>query len=127
MFRNERLSLVFYGMGLLICVLTLADAARACSRILWNTNKQAVIVARSSDWSQPMGEMLVIYPRGIKVGGDAGENSLEWISKYGSIGVVTYGLTLKNAKRGDGTRQDPLVDWDLDGMNERGLDVRIDI
>ncbi len=121
MSRNDRLPLLFCGVGLLMCVLTVADVAPACSRILWNTNEQAVVVARSSDWSGPMGERLVIYPGGIKVRGDAGQNSLEWISKYGSIGVVTYGLTLKNVKRGDGTQQDPLVDWNLDGMNEKGL------
>ena len=121
MSRNVKLPMVFCVVGVLICALTVTEVANACSRILWNTNEQAVIVARSSDWIQPMGEMLVIYPRGIKVQGDAGENSLEWISKYGSIGVVTYGLTLKNVKRSDGTRQDPLVDWNLDGMNEKGL------
>jgi penicillin V acylase-like amidase (Ntn superfamily) len=108
-------------MELLVCVFTIAGVAFACSRVLWNVNGQAVVVARSSDWIQPMGEMLVIYPRDIKVRGDAGENSLEWISKYGSIGVVTYGLTLKNLDRDDGTQQDPLIDWNLEGMNEKGL------
>lgn len=115
------LRMTLRGLGLLICFLIAADSSEGCSRILWNTNKQAVVVARTTDWYQPFGERLVIYPRGIRVRGDAGENSSAWTSKFGSVGVVTYDLTSKNIKRGDGAEQDPLVDWNLEGMNEKGL------
>jgi len=44
-----------------------------------------------------------IFPRGMKRNGEVGENSIEWVSKYGSIAVSS---------------------WDIattDGMNEKGL------
>lgn len=113
-------------IGILLSLLTLADFSYACSRILWNTNKQAVLVARSMDWSHPFGERLVIYPRGIRMQGMPGENPATWISKYGSIGVVPYGLSQSIAEQlvGSGesaNRGDPLVNGNAEGINEKGL------
>lgn len=44
-----------------------------------------------------------IFPRGIKRTGEVGKNSIEWVSKYGSIGVSTWDIAI------------------ADGMNEKGL------
>jgi choloylglycine hydrolase len=44
-----------------------------------------------------------IFPRGIKRNGEVGKNSIEWVSKYGSIGVSTWDIAV------------------ADGMNEKGL------
>jgi len=107
--------------GLLVYSLALADFSSACSRILWNTNKQAVVAARSLDWDHPFGERLVIYPRGIQMQGGAGENSLTWVSRYGSIGVVPYEFALKVRKGSPSKGMDPLVDGNMEGINEKGL------
>lgn len=44
-----------------------------------------------------------IFPRGIKRNGEVGKNSIEWVSKYGSVGVSTWDIAI------------------ADGMNEKGL------
>jgi len=44
-----------------------------------------------------------IFPRGMKRNGEVGKNSIEWVSKYGSVGVSTWDIAI------------------ADGMNEKGL------
>jgi penicillin V acylase-like amidase (Ntn superfamily) len=126
MFNITRSPLILSIVGLLLSPLVLADFSHACSRILWNINKQAVVVARSMDWSHPFGERLVIYPRGTRMQGMPGENPATWVSKYGSIGVVPYGLNQSILNRlmgsGDPANQgDPLVNGNAEGINEKGL------
>lgn len=84
--------------------------ASACTRILWNDNKFAVITSRSMDWAGSSKPMLTVLPRGMqRDGGEfvgkrvVTENPAKWTSKYGSVVV-----TALNA----GTS---------DGMNEHGL------
>jgi penicillin V acylase-like amidase (Ntn superfamily) len=98
------------GIGLVVPWLALLQCADACTRILWNTNKLAVVVARTMDWPESTEPILTIFPRGLKHnGGFIGpvetvkDNPAIWISKYGSIGVTVYGI---------GT---------ADGLNERGF------
>jgi len=62
-----------------------------------------VIVGRSMDWFEPMQTKLWILPRGMERVGEAGENSLKWTSRYGSVAASIY----------DGAT--------ADGMNEKGL------
>ena len=122
MFKTVRLPLICSIAGLFMSLMILVDLASACSRILWNTNKQAVVVARSTDWDHPFGERLVIYPRDIKMLGGAGENSLTWVSKYGSIGVVPYEEFAQQAVKGSPSKEmDPLIDGNMEGINEKGL------
>ncbi len=84
--------------------------AAACSRILWNDNKLAVVVGRTMDWPESTEPVLTIFPRGIaRDGGRTGEvvtvkdNPAQWTSKYGSLVTTIYGI---------GT---------ADGLNEAGL------
>ena len=44
-----------------------------------------------------------IFPRGMKRNGEVGKNSLEWTSKYGSLAVSAWDISV------------------VDGMNEKGL------
>ena len=77
--------------------------ADACSRALWAPKGQPALVARNMDWTEKMGTKLRAMPRGMKRSGAAGDNSLTWTSKYGSV-VATV--------------------WDggtADGINEKGL------
>ena len=59
MFKIKRLPLMVSILGLWVCLLIQVNTGFACTRILWNTNKQATVVARSMDWNHPFGERLV--------------------------------------------------------------------
>jgi choloylglycine hydrolase len=72
--------------------LTSWQYADACSRILWNDNKLAVVVARTMDWPESTEPVLTVFPRGMKRnGGRLGpvevikDNPLTWTTKYGSL------------------------------------------
>lgn len=91
-----------------------AGAADACSRILWNTNKLAVVSGRSMDWPESTEPVLTVFPRGIqrdgsKVGEDVviKDNPAKWTSRYGSLVTSVYGLGA------------------VDGVNEAGLAVHL--
>lgn len=90
------------------------QAAQACSRILWNDNKLAVVVSRTMDWPESTEPKLVMFPRGTpRDGGRVGtetviaQNAAKWTSKYGSLVTTVYGI---------GT---------VDGLNERGLGIHL--
>lgn len=87
----------------LVAMLANADLAAACSRVLWADNGQAVVVGRNMDWYEDMRTDLWAFPRGIARSGLAGDNSMTWTSKYGSVAASVYGI---------GT---------ADGINEKGL------
>jgi len=55
------------------------------------------------DWAEDPGTNLYCFPRGMKRNGAAGQNSIEWTSKYGSVICAFYGVAT------------------VDGMNENGL------
>ncbi|UCF43430.1 MAG: linear amide C-N hydrolase [Planctomycetota bacterium] len=100
--KNEKRQLkkVFIVAAIVITSIAL-KYADACSRALWNDNKQAVVVGRTLDWFMPMPADLYSLPRGIKRDGMTGKNTLTWTAKYGTI--VTYSQAVS------------------DGMNEKGL------
>lgn len=96
----------------LVALATLATLlpapARACSRIFWNDNDKAKVVARTVDLYRSDEAKIVAYPRGLKRSGMPGEsNAAEWTSKYGSIAVTAFGAATS------------------DGMNEKGLSANL--
>lgn len=97
-----------------LTVLTISIIAfpsvRACTRVLWNDNKLAVLVGRTMDWPESTLPILTVFPRGMERDGSklgpelvVKENGLKWTSQYGSLVTTVYGI---------GT---------ADGLNERGL------
>lgn len=89
-------------------------AAEACTRVLWNDNKLAVVTGRSMDWPESTEPTLVVFPRGIvRSGSNVGpevvvtENPATWTSKYGSMVTTVYGIGA------------------VDGLNERGLGAHL--
>jgi penicillin V acylase-like amidase (Ntn superfamily) len=91
-------------------MLAAPQIADACTRILWNNNKLAVVVGRTMDWPESTQPILTLLPRGMsRDGGRAGpqvavpDNPARWTSRYGSLVTSIYGI---------GT---------ADGLNERGL------
>jgi choloylglycine hydrolase len=74
-----------------------------CTRAVYLGPEDTIITVRSMDWFSDIHTNLWAFPRGLKRDGAAGANSIQWISKYGS--VVAAGFDGASA----------------DGMNELGL------
>lgn len=86
------------------------QSAVACTRVLWNDNKLAVVVGRTMDWPESTDPVLTVFPRGMKRDGGrlatttvVADNPARWTSRYGSVVTTIYGV---------GT---------ADGVNEKGL------
>lgn len=96
--------------SLLASMPILTKAARACTRVLWNTKGDHVIVGRTMDWPESTQPKLYVLPAGMtRDGGRLGphvvvmKNSLQWQSKYGSLVAAAYDLGA------------------VDGINQQGL------
>jgi len=101
---------IYGALAAAATVLAAAPIADACTRVLWNDNKLAVVVGRTMDWPESTDPILTVFPRGMsRDGGRAGgavavaENPAKWTSKYASLVTTIYGI---------GT---------ADGFNEHGL------
>lgn len=75
----------------------------ACTRIMYAGNNGVVVSGRTMDWTDDVAPNIYVFPRGMERNGEAGENSITWKSKYGS--VITSGYET----------------FTTDGMNEKGL------
>jgi penicillin V acylase-like amidase (Ntn superfamily) len=77
-----------------------------CTRVLFTGSDNLVITGRSMDWLDDPSSNLWSFSRGMKrEGGSKDDNCVEWISKYGCLGVSFYEKGL------------------VDGINEAGLVV----
>lgn len=88
-------------------VLAAAPAAEACTRAVYLGPEGRVLTGRSMDWKLPMATNLWVFPRGMERAGAAGERSVTWTSRYGSLAVSGYDIAT------------------ADGMNEAGLVVNL--
>ena len=61
--RTVRGAIVLGVAAASLCALRYAEA---CTRILWNNNKLAVVVSRTMDWPESTQPVLTIFPRGVK-------------------------------------------------------------
>ncbi len=97
-----------------VCLISAAVAsmviqsAQACTRVVHiSKDGSHVVTGRNMDWFEDTESNLWLFPRGMKRDGSVKENSLQWVSNYGS--VVTAGFDV-------GT---------TDGLNEKGLMVNL--
>ncbi|RTL85687.1 MAG: linear amide C-N hydrolase [Hyphomicrobiales bacterium] len=89
---------------LLVASLALSDVtAHACTRIVYDTGDASHIVGRTMDWMEDPGTDLWAFPRGMSRDGSAGQGSLKWTSKHGSVISSFYNLAT------------------VDGINDAGL------
>lgn len=65
------------------------------------------MTARSMDWKSDVGTNLWILYQGVKRSGNAGKNSTQWTSKYGSVIATGYDIAT------------------TDGLNEKGLNANL--
>ncbi len=96
-------SLMKAGLGVLMCATMFASPAEACTRLVYLGDNNEVVTGRSMDWKTDINTDLWVFPRGMQRSGNAGPNSVEWTSKYGSV--------IASANDNSTT----------DGMNEAGL------
>lgn len=101
---NRHFMLLVMAVFLLLAAPMMADA---CTRVLYVAQDGTIIVGRSMDWGEDMHSNMWVLPRGMKRDGMGGANSIQWVSKYGSLIVSGYDI---------GT---------CDGMNEKGLVVNM--
>ncbi len=76
---------------------------RACTRVVYQGNKDMVITGRTMDWKEDTRSNIWIFPRGMERNGEVGKDPMRWKSKYGSVVISAYDIC------------------STDGMNEKGL------
>ncbi|WP_413558349.1 linear amide C-N hydrolase [Bdellovibrio sp. HCB209] len=81
--------------------------AYPCTRFLWDTKDNDVVVGRNMDWFEDIGSNMWLLPRGIERQGGVPVNPLKWTAKYGSVILTAYDI---------GT---------ADGVNEKGLTANL--
>ena len=102
------MKLTFKLMLPVVLIASWADSSYACTTVFWNTNALAKVVSRTMDLFIPDTPKLMVYPKGVKRNGEAGENSLTWTSKYGNVVVSEFNTNAVS-----------------DGINEHGLSVHL--
>lgn len=111
--NNKRLKSTVCALSL--AALTLGSAVSlACTRFVYKDvqNPDYPITARSMDWAEDTETNLWIFPRELKRSGAAGEHSLEWTSKYGSVIASAFD-------------SNPNMASTTDGVNEKGLAANV--
>ncbi len=94
---------LFSSLTATLAGLLYMPAVLACTRAVYLGADNLVITGRSMDWLSDMSTNLWAFPSGIERDGAAGANSIQWRSKYGSVGAGVWDIAI------------------ADGMNERGL------
>lgn len=74
-----------------------------CTRVVYRGPDDRVITGRSMDWKVDVGTNLWALPRGMQRHGQAGDGSLTWTSRHGSVVATGYDVC------------------STDGLNEAGL------
>lgn len=102
--RASLLTAVAICLGFLIST---GSPLNACTRAVYLGPEAHVLTGRNMDWKMPMVSNLWVFPRGMAREGAAGDRSVTWTSRYGSLAVSGYDVST------------------ADGMNEEGLVVNL--
>jgi choloylglycine hydrolase len=95
------------GLIGLVAGLFSTSSALPCTRVLWDTGDNQVLVGRTQDWTEKANSAFRVYPRGMERVGAVADNPHKWTSKYGSLVITGYDLATH------------------EGMNEKGLSAQI--
>jgi choloylglycine hydrolase len=88
-------------------VFGISSTSEACTRVVYKGPNNTILTGRSMDFSLEIPANHWIFPRGMKRTGEVGKNSLEWVSKYGSLGISAWDISI------------------AEGMNEKGLNANM--
>lgn len=99
-----RIKLAIFALTFTLTISLITQTGMACSRVLWNDNGQANVVARTMDLYMSDEAEFVVAPQGIEREGQTGDDhTANWTSQYGSAAVTAFGIAA------------------TDGLNEAGL------
>ena len=87
----------------LIFLLSFSEKNEACTRVVYEGPDGMIATGRTMDWKEDPQTNLYIFPRGMEKKGAESAETIEWISKYGSVVAAGYDIGI------------------CDGMNEKGL------
>ncbi len=92
--------------GAVICALSAASPASACTSFLLKTSDGGAVYGRTMEFGFQLDSAAIVVPRRFALAGSGpnGKPGLAWTAKYGAVGLNAYGLTILT-----------------DGMNEKGL------
>lgn len=79
------------------------NRSEACTRVVYDGPEGMTATGRTMDWKEDPQTNLYIFPRGEKRKGADSAETLEWVSKFGSVVAAGYDIGI------------------CDGMNEKGL------
>lgn len=105
--KMKKLAALTLSIGIGISSALTVPVTEACSRALYTGDNNVVVTGRTMDWMADTTSKIWVSPRGVNRDGDAGDNSINWKSKYGSVYVSAF---------------DTYV---VDGINEKGLVVNL--
>ena len=100
---NNRPMKAIPSILILFLILVPVTESHACTRVVYKGPNNMVLTGRTMDFSLEIPANQWIFPRGMKRNGLVGSNSIEWVSKYGSLAVSSWDISVS------------------DGMNEKGL------
>lgn len=97
------------SVAALLCgaMISLGTAAESCTRAVYHGPDERYLTGRTFDFKDPIVSNLWVFPRGMARQGSAGERSVDWVSRYGSLIVSGYEIST------------------VDGMNEAGLNANL--
>lgn len=87
----------------LACLMLTNQTSDACTRVVYEGPDGMIATGRTMDWKEDPQTNLYIFPRGMERKGAESANTVEWVSKYGSVVAAGYDIGI------------------CDGMNEKGL------
>lgn len=87
----------------LVCFSGYWNKSDACTRVVYEGPENMIATGRTMDWKEDPLTNLYIFPRGIERKGATSAETIEWVSKYGSVVAAGYDIGI------------------CDGINEKGL------
>lgn len=90
-------------IAVIIAFIGFIPESEACTRVVYKGPNNTIMTGRSMDFKTEIPANLWVFPKGMKRNGEVGKNSVEWVSKYGSVAVSSWDIATS------------------DGMNEKGL------
>ena len=79
------------------------EKADACTRVVYQGPDYMIATGRTMDWKEDPQTNLYVFPRGLERKGAESVETIEWVSKYGSVVAAGYDIGI------------------CDGINEKGL------
>lgn len=96
-----------YRLAPIACIMVAAAAvtgkADACTRAVYLGPDNMIVTGRTMDWKEDPQSNIYFFPRGMERRGGKTDNTIKWISVYGSVVTAGYDIGV------------------CDGMNEKGL------